>query len=96
CLDERGVSLVLVHTPRGKELFDRASAQLVYREVPVEDCLQSRLKTPSPAAAFRDRFRADYRKHGAYDVIRKYGEEPFPVRVRRKLSAFVKKCLNRP
>lgn len=89
--DARGVSLVLIHTPSGSELWTEASKVMEVFAVPTENCMQDRLRTPTDKAPIEQQFWTDYQKNGIHYVMKKYGTDSFMKRVRRK----VKKLLRR-
>ena len=71
--DEKGNSLILVHTPRGNELFNAVSGQLDYCLTALEDCLQPNLVAPTARPAQREQFWRDYQKGGIHLLEAKYG-----------------------
>lgn len=70
--DNRGISLVLVNTFKGKELFDSIKIDLDYRESNTKDCLQPQLQYPSEVSMKRDKFWRDYYEKGFEYVAKKY------------------------
>ena len=84
--DPDGVSLFLIHTGRGLELFERIRKSLDCRRSDVSLCLQPNLEAPAQRPAQRERFWRDYRKNGAEAVIKRYGTEG--GRFRRLLREF--------
>lgn len=70
--DDKGISLVLVNTLKGKSLFDKVSMNLNIQEVNIQECLQSTLQRPTPFHPLRSEFEEDYAKHGFYYIKRKY------------------------
>lgn len=89
--DPEGNSLVLIHTGKGKEIFDAVKAGLDYRESNTLDCLQPNLREPTAVSEGRDRFWRDYRKNGIHFIVKKYGTDTFLFKVKRKLKKFRKK-----
>lgn len=88
--DARGVSLVLVHTPNGSELWTEASKAMEVFAVSTENCMQNRLRTPTEKAPFEKQFWTDYQKHGIQYVMKKYGTDSFMKRVRRKAKKLLR------
>lgn len=72
--DDKGCSLVLVQTDKGKRLFDMVSLDLNFREAPLEKCLQPNLQYPSVFSEQYDVFWKDYREKGFVYVARRYGD----------------------
>ncbi len=64
--DNRGVSLLLVNTPKGERLLERARDALLLRETSLKDAEQPHIVAPVAASPNRDAFWALYARHG-YD-----------------------------
>ena len=86
--DDKGVSLVLVNTAKGKELFDAVKHQMNYIQTDTTKCLQHNLQYPSEIHPLRDSFERDYQKHGLVYVAKKYGDLGW----RYKMSRLKQKC----
>lgn len=89
-VDEMGTSLVLIHTERGKELFDAVKENLDYRESNTTDCWQLNLQEPTKPSGIRDKFWRDYRKHGIDYVMDHYGVVPLWLKAGRKIRGLFK------
>jgi hypothetical protein len=85
-VDEMGTSLVLIHTERGKELFDEIKERLEYRESNTTDCWQLNLQEPTKPSLIRRKFWKDYRKHGIDYVMEHYGSVTLMRRIERKIK----------
>lgn len=72
--DDKGVSLVIVNTERGKNYFEKARVDLQVVEVGIEGFMQPNLRQPSTLPADRDQFWRDYRANGFDYISRKYGD----------------------
>lgn len=72
--DDKGVSLVLVNTPKGREIFEAVKDKLDTIPAELENCLQSHLKHPSDIHPKRMDFEKEYIKHGFKYVMNKYGD----------------------
>lgn len=70
--DNKGASLLLINTPKGRELFEHIKENLKYEESNTKDCLQPQLQYPSKASPKREQFWNDYRFLGYKYVIKKY------------------------
>ena len=91
--DDKGISLVLVNTEKGKRLFDAIKQDMNYTQVKLEDCLQPNLRHPSEPHPKRDKFEQDYAKHGFVYVAKRYGDMGWRHQVKRmygKLHTAVK------
>ena len=89
-VDEMGTSLVLIHTERGKELFDAIKDKLDYRESNTTDCWQLNLQEPTKPSGIREKFWKDYRKHGIDYVMDHYGVVPLWLKAGRKIRGLFK------
>ena len=89
--DDKGVSLVLLNTEKGKLLFEKVNKGLEIRKVNLADCLQPNLQHPSEIHPKRNHFEEDYKKHGFRYVFNKYGEAGWRFKVRRKLKRIINK-----
>ena len=88
-VDEMGTSLVLIHTERGKELFDEIKENMDYRESNTTDCWQLNLQEPTKPSVIRHKFWRDYRKHGIDYVMEHYGSVTSLHRARRKIQTIL-------
>lgn len=73
--DNRGVSLVLLSTEKGKDIFGQCEAELDIRDVQLCDCLQPNLQRPSEAHKDTEAFAADYASKGLVYVMKRYGDK---------------------
>ena len=90
--DNKGVSLVLCNTPKGKEIFDKVSSALDYREATSETYMQTRLEYPTEEHKRRDDFEKDYVKKGfEYVMCHDYNKSSFMQRVKRKIKKLIKR-----
>lgn len=83
--DPNGNSLFLIHTDRGKELFEKVRDNLDYRLSNTAQCWQANLEAPTQKSEQRDVFWNDYQKKGIDFVIKKYGTVPMKTKVKNKL-----------
>jgi coenzyme F420-reducing hydrogenase beta subunit len=90
--DNKGVSLVLVNTEKGRELFEAVKDQMTVIPAKLEDCLQPNLCRPSFESHRRCKFEKDYRKYGFKYVYYRYGNIG-PIWRLRQIKAFFKKNL---
>lgn len=91
--DDKGVSLILVNTEKGRQLFDAAKQDLNYFPAELENVLQTHLRKPSDIHPQRDAFEKDYIKHGMEHAFKKfalmgwkYNIHVFLRKVKNKLS----------
>ncbi len=89
--DEKGVSLVLVNSAEGEELFRSCAADMISLQTGVEDCLQTALVRPFDRPAGREQFWQDYRNMSFIEIARKYGNYNPARDIRWKLKYWLKK-----
>lgn len=80
-----GNSLILVHTDKGKELFERIKDNVEWRESNTADCLQPNLIRPTEKSPRREEFWKDYQEKGISFVLKKYTGISFISKVKRKV-----------
>lgn len=80
--DDKGVSLVLVNSSKGLELFQSINNKLEYRESNTKDCLQPNLCEPSKQSPLREQFWQDYWSKGFEYVLKIYGGYGVKTRVK--------------
>lgn len=70
--DDKGVSLLLINTEKGEELFKAINKRLYTFQAKLEDCLQPNLKQPSALNMQSSEFERLYKKYGFKYVLKKY------------------------
>ena len=80
--DDKGASLVIINTERGKQLFHEVQDQLHIIPVKKEKCLQPNLYRPSDIHPKREAFEKDYKRRGFKYVYDKYGEDGWREKIR--------------
>lgn len=90
--DDKGLSLVLVNTSKGKSIFESVRHQFNLIEPKLEDCIQNHLKTPTQLNPKADEFNRDYVRYGFDFVVKKYGN----TGIRYRLKATLNRILNLP
>ena len=68
-----GISLVLVHSKKGLEMFEQIKEKCIYKKCEVEKCLQHNLKEPTRKPEKQEQFWKDYEKRGYSYIAKKYG-----------------------
>lgn len=84
--DDKGVSLVLVNTEKGREIFDAIKERLNYFDVELENAMQPNLERPSEIHPLRMQFEKDYAWRGFKYIYKKYMVNKSPSLLRRALS----------
>lgn len=70
--DDKGVSLVLLNSTKGKELFDKIKHQVDFIRTNIDLALQPNLQQPSAVSPQRMNFEKDYGLKGFEYVLKKY------------------------
>lgn len=68
----KGVSLVIVHSEKGKKIFDQLKSHIDYIKSDEKTCLQPRLISSAAGNSDNDNFWKDYKKKGVSYCVRKY------------------------
>lgn len=89
--DKKGVSLVLVHTEKGKRLLLSLRDRLELRPLLPEQGMQWNLQKPSVPACSPDDFWRDYRAHGFPFLVWKYAEGGAYGRLKRMAKTVLKR-----
>lgn len=84
--DNKGVSLVLLNTVKGKEFFDRARKSIDCVKCRIEDSLQPPLQGPFPMPPDRNNFWSDFYSKGFPYIAQKYAGDTNLVRIKRKIK----------
>lgn len=71
--DDRGVSLVLVNTEKGRHVFDAVREAMYVIPAKLENCLQPNLQYPTRLHPKRMQFEREYHTRGFVYVMRHYG-----------------------
>lgn len=70
--DNKGLSLVLLNTNKGVDLFGKIQTKITIFPTEIQNCLQPNLKHPSRLHPKRMKFENDYEKRGFLYVMKKY------------------------
>lgn len=95
--DDKGYSLVLLNTEKGRKLFEAVKDEMNTVPVNIESCIQPNMIHPTIMDERRDEFQRDYEKKGFRYVYFKYGEEGFPYKVgqmKHRIKQIVKRLLH--
>ncbi len=98
--DNKGASLVLVNTPKGKMIMDEVKDSFQIIRPELKDCMQAHLSHPTTLNPLSENFRNDYLEHGFFYIAHKYGNismqykiKNLMSRVHRKLNTIKKNVL---
>ena len=92
--DDKGCSLVLLNTEKGRKLFEAVKDRMNTIPANLADCLQPNMMYPSKIHPKRDQFETEYAKNGFKYVYFKYGEEGWRYKARllkNKIQKFIKR-----
>ncbi|MDN0051661.1 Coenzyme F420 hydrogenase/dehydrogenase, beta subunit C-terminal domain [Bacteroides caecigallinarum] len=89
--DDKGVSLLLINTEKGKELFETINDKLYTFQAKLEDCLQPNLRQPTTLHPLSDKFTKDYAKYGFKYIILKYTN----LSTSKQIRIFITKVKNK-
>lgn len=89
--DDRGISLVLINTIKGKTIFEETLSFFNTIKPQLNDCMQNHLKHPSTFNPLHEQFKIDYEKKGFDYVLKKYGN----VSLKYHIKSFIQKCIGK-
>lgn len=96
--DNKGVSLILCNTEKGKQFFEAVKQDMNVVPVKLENCLQPNLQHPTIIHPKRMSFERDYQRKGFLYVMKKYGDMGWRYqlgRVKRKIKSLIRKLIKR-
>lgn len=98
--DDKGVSLVLVNTEKGRRLFEAVRSNLDTVPAELENCLQPNLQHPSAIHPKRMNFERDYSRKGFEYTMKKYGNcgwkfelKSFIGRIKNKIKRIIRRMI---
>lgn len=93
-LDDKGCSLILVNTEKGRKLFESIKGRMNVFPAKIDDCLQPNMCHPSPKHDHRDQFERGFSKYGFKYVYYRYGNIG-PIYQIRKFKSWIRKILKK-
>lgn len=87
--DNKGVSLVIINTEKGKFIQENILSNLEYYIIDINDYLQPRLREPNKRSEKVDVFWDDYLNNGFTYIAKKYGTISFFDRVKGKIKRII-------
>lgn len=94
--DDKGISLIVVHSEKGKQLFDKLSEKMILNEVNLNEAIKY---NPSMISSVkynekRNEFFLDLNSgENLTNLIRKYTKISFGKRVKNKIKSIIKKLI---
>lgn len=92
--DDKGVSLVLINTELGRQLFNEIKDNILYKEINLENCLQEPLVKSFPVPSTRKQFWNDYYENSFDLIIKKYADGSIKTKFKKKLSILKHKLIH--
>ena len=91
--DDKGVSLILVNTEKGRELFEAIKDRMTVIPAQLGDCLQPNLQHSSILHPKNMEFERDYQRKGFLYVMKKYGNMGWRSKI-KKMKQMFKRIIN--
>lgn len=73
--DNKGISIVLLNSEKGKELFNEIKDDYIVKEIPYEDALLKNHMIPDPVTDTRQRLFNDIKENKVLSVLAKYNKK---------------------
>ncbi len=89
--DNQGVSLVIINSEVGENIFQKVRTNLEIMECKAKDMLQEPLLKPCKEPDNRQEFWNDFNSLKFEKIIKKYAKDSFKVRIKRVLKRFLHK-----
>lgn len=90
--DDKGLSLVLINSAKGKELFGKEELSNTVESIPLNDCLQPQLLRPSKMNPDYKNFIRDYEQNGFIYIAKKYSDISWKYKKDKVVKIF-KTCI---
>lgn len=87
--DRKGLSLVMINTAKGKQIFEKCKDQLCLKSIQLRQYMQPNMKNPTPKPINYDSFWSEYSTVGFISAISKYGNHNFKNYVKKLGIAFI-------
>lgn len=90
--DNKGVSLVMVHTDRARQIFNAISENIQFKKTELSNSLQPNLEHPSLKGKKYDKFWRDWNKIGKRKFYKRYF---FPSKAKQTVKKILRKIKNK-
>ena len=91
--DNKGVSLVLINSQSGENLFNEIKGNLIYLKTNIETSMQPALQHPTNLPKHRGDFWRDFKIRKFNYIAKKYGYYGFVSKIKRKVFRLYKKSM---
>lgn len=88
--DDKGESLLLINTEKGREIFDAVKDKLDYFQTTTDKVMQTHLREPSKIHPLAKQFKEYYAKHGFEPTIKRFGFIGWRYKVNRLKGTIVR------
>jgi len=88
--DNKGVSLVILNTKKGKKIFEDSKKYIEFEKSNVEKCLQHNLISSTKEPSNNKIFWNEYKKKGFYFISKKYSDYSLKNKLKKFLKFFLK------
>ena len=68
----RGTSFIMVNTDKGKACFNNIKRELVYKQISIDDIMQSNMQQPTKASVYRGKVMEDFTKKNSAAFFKKW------------------------
>lgn len=93
--DNKGVSLVLINTVNGEELFNAVKGKVKWKQTKLEDSMQTPLQRAFPKPCNREKFWKDYSNSSFEYIARKYGGFSYMKRIKTRVKNMINEFIKR-
>jgi|UniRef100_UPI0040268361 4Fe-4S binding domain protein len=93
-IDDKGCSLILCNTIKGKLWLEAVQEKLTIIPIDIKDCMQPNLQRPTPVNPLSKGFKEDYVRNGFAYAMKKYGNAGLAYQIRRCLN-FAKRIVRK-
>ncbi len=90
-LDGLGISLVMVNSEKGKQLFESFKEKHITCNSNKAECIQPNLERPTPKNPNRQLFWNEFQKKGFKKAALKFGDDSLHIKIRKKIGIVLRK-----
>lgn len=89
--DNKGISLILINTEKGMEMFEKAKIDIDFVECTGREFIHPNLKKPTAKPVDRERFWLDYQRKGFGYIAKKYADYGLIGNTKRSIKYILKR-----